>query len=89
MIEEKNSTNYPFKLDLEVRMYGKSFPVWVYDSAPEGMRRITTMADLWPGRAFLFRSQFSDEYLTGYMRPSVLPAVRYMLEKGIPVYVKD
>ena len=88
---------YPYKLEFGVWYPnpklpegGKSLPIWVYDSVPEGMVRVSSIRELWWWRPFLFASQlFPGEYMTGYMRESVVDAVKYMLTNDIPIYVKD
>ena len=81
---------YPYKLEFGINLNGKSMPCWVYDKVPEGMRPITSLRELWYGRAFLYPSQLSPgEYLVDYMRETDEEAVWYMWEHGIPMYVQD
>ena len=80
---------YPYKLEFGVWMNGRSLPIWVYDKIPSGMKRVTSIRELWYGRPFLFSSQlFPDKFITGYMRDSVVESVQYMLSHDIPMYVK-
>lgn len=86
----EKSKIYPYKLEIGVWMNGKSFPIWVYDKVPEGMRPIKDLRELWYGRAFLYPSQLSPgEYLVDYMRETDVEAVNYMWAHGIPMYVSD
>lgn len=88
METDEKIKKYPYKLEIGVWMNGKSNPIWVYDKVPEGMRPITSLRELWYGRAFLYPSQLSPgEYITDYMRETDAEAVNWMFSHGIPMYV--
>lgn len=80
---------YPYKLPFGVQVYGKSVPVWVYDSVPEGMKRVTSIAQIRSGQGFLYAcGSTPGEYMTGVMRPQIRRTVEEMIAAGIPVFVK-
>lgn len=80
---------YPYKLPFGVQVYGKSVPVWVYDSVPEGMRQVASAAQIRSGQSFLYAcSSTPGEFITGVMRPQVRRAVEDMIAAGIPVFVR-
>lgn len=86
----EDSEKYPRKLAFGQVVYGKSMPLWIYDSVPDGMRRITDVRELWKGRQFLFEMRSSPGmYMTSYFRPSDAAAMSSMLSQGLAVYVKD
>lgn len=95
-MNEENGKKYPYKLEFGVWRPdnslpegGRSLPIWVYDKVPEDMVRISSIRELWYWRPFLYASQlFPGEYLTSYMRDTVVDAVNYMLAHDIPIYVK-
>lgn len=90
MESEQKNQKYPYKLEIGVWMNGKSYPIWVYDKVPDGMRRITSLRELWYGRAFLYPSQLTPGiFLVDYMRETCKEAVNSMWNHDIPMYVSD
>lgn len=80
---------YPYQLPFGQQLYGRSMPIWVYDSVPEGMKKVTSASQIRSGQCFLYASQLSPgEYLTGWMRPQIRSAVEAMIAAEIPVFVK-
>lgn len=81
----------PHKLEFGVAMDGRSLPIWHYTFVPSGMRP-ATRSDLLRGRAVLYKVQLgpdAGDYYTDYVRPSTIEALRYMIDNGLTVYVKE
>ena len=81
----------PEKLDFGISMDGKSYPIWHYTFVPSGMR-LATRQDLLRGRAVLCQVQLgpdAGDYYTDFVRASTIEPLRYMVDHGIPVYVKE
>ena len=81
----------PRKLDISVWMGGRSFPVWCYESVPEGVRPATAR-DLWPGCPVLYQVRVGPDagkYYQDYVRPATRQLLLEMLQKRVPVFVKS
>ena len=91
-LSEKSMENLkPQKLEFNAVVNGRSLPLWHYKRVPAGMRP-ATRKDIYLGRPFLYKVRIgpdAGDYYTDYVRSSTVDAVLQMLDRGLPVYVKD
>ncbi len=78
------------KIGLCISFRGKSWPVWKYETVPEGMR-LAKSSDLYNGRPVLYKVRIGPNagaYYTDFVRASTRDVLLDMIERGVEVYVK-
>ena len=81
----------PRQLDLRVWAWGRSLPLWCYDTLPEGARLART-TDLKQGRDILYKVLVGPDegkYYTDYVRPSVSRILIDRINAGYEVWVVE
>lgn len=81
----------PVKGGLRLWMGGRSWPVWLYDELPEGVRP-ARLSDLWNGRPVLYRvlvGPNEGRWASDFVAPSTRAALEARIRDGDgSVYVK-
>lgn len=81
----------PYKGELRIWMGGRSWPVWLYDELPEGVRP-AELRDLIPGRPVLYRmlaGPNAGKWASEFVRPSTRAALEARIrDDDGSVYVK-
>lgn len=81
----------PERLEFGEWFNGRHHDIWHYHQVPEGMRP-ATLRDLYPGRTVLYQVRLgpdAGDYYTAHYHGNHVEPIRWMVQHGHPVFVKD